>query len=176
MDKLNLQNLSFAVLLGGPVFFGASGQAAEAAACVLAGAIGLAFTNLDKIKRFKGTGFEAETWEQKLNAMIAKETEPELYQGELEESSLEVREFELDESVATVLIALDNPRFTWRSVGGVSEESGFSRAKVARHLKRLEDKWLSLHIGHGKRVNWGLTGLGRDVAYRLRKDRFNSAK
>ena len=42
------------------VLFGLLGKATEMGLIVVAGAVGLAFFNLDKIERFKGAGFEAE--------------------------------------------------------------------------------------------------------------------
>lgn len=46
--------------LGLAVMFGVMGQPSEMGIIVVAGAIGLAFLNIDKIQRFKGAGFEAE--------------------------------------------------------------------------------------------------------------------
>lgn len=40
--------------------FGLMGKPAEMGLIIVAGAIGLAFLNTDKIQRFKGAGFEAE--------------------------------------------------------------------------------------------------------------------
>jgi hypothetical protein len=46
--------------LGLAVMFGVMGKPTEMGIIVVAGAIGLAFLNIDKIQRFKGAGFEAE--------------------------------------------------------------------------------------------------------------------
>lgn len=46
--------------VGLAVMFGLMGKPTEMGIIVVAGAIGLAFVNIDKIQRFKGAGFEAE--------------------------------------------------------------------------------------------------------------------
>ena len=70
------QGFSFAFLLVGPLIFGLLGKPTEMGLSILAGALSLAFSNIDKISKFKGAGFEAEMRE-KVGAIIAKEAEPE---------------------------------------------------------------------------------------------------
>jgi hypothetical protein len=48
------------MLLGISSAYGFMGMTAEMGLAIIAGSIGLAFTNIDKISRFKGAGFEAE--------------------------------------------------------------------------------------------------------------------
>ncbi|WP_139211276.1 hypothetical protein [Azotobacter beijerinckii] len=64
MTNTTAQGLSFAVLLAGPITFGMLGKPAEMGLCIVAASIALAFSNIEKIKRFKGAGFEAEMLER----------------------------------------------------------------------------------------------------------------
>lgn len=162
MGKLNAQFISFSVLLGAPLVLGVLGKPAEAGVCVVAGAISLAFINIDKIKRFKGGGFEAEMRDQ-LEAMVAKETEPEeaLHRG------FQVQAFGFDDNTKKVVLALNSRRYTWRSVGGIAQESGLSRQDVKSCLGWLHENELVMQVGVSKRTNWGLTENGRDVANSL---------
>ncbi len=52
--------ISFFFLLGGAAFFGYLDKLGAMSLSVVAGAIGMAFANLDKFSRIKGAGFEAE--------------------------------------------------------------------------------------------------------------------
>ncbi len=54
---------SFLFLLSGTLFFGVKEQPAEMGLAIIAGAIGMAFSSLDKFEFFKGAGFEAKTRE-----------------------------------------------------------------------------------------------------------------
>lgn len=59
--KSNLTTIiASSITLGLAVMFGVLGKPTEMGIIVVAGAIGLAFLNIDKIQRFKGAGFEAE--------------------------------------------------------------------------------------------------------------------
>jgi len=51
---------SYLMLLGVSSTYGFMGMAAEMGLAILAGSIGLAFANIDKISKFKGAGFKAE--------------------------------------------------------------------------------------------------------------------
>jgi hypothetical protein len=163
VDKSLTPLFSYTVLLGAPLVFGVLGKPAEAGVCVIAGAIGLAFINIDKIKRFKGGGFEAEMKEQ-LEAMVAKEAEPD---DEPVTSGFQGQGFGFDENTRKIILALNNSRYTWRSVSGVAQESGLPCLSVTRSLKWLEENGLVMRVGVRKRINWGLTEQGRDVANSL---------
>lgn len=56
---------SFLFLFCGAVYFGNKGQPAQMGLAIVAGAIGMAFSSLDKFEFFKGAGFEAKTREFK---------------------------------------------------------------------------------------------------------------
>ena len=51
---------SYTMLLGISSIFGFMNMVEEMGLAILAGSIGLAFANIDKISKFKGAGFEAE--------------------------------------------------------------------------------------------------------------------
>jgi hypothetical protein len=57
--KFYTQLLSFGVLLVISSILGLVGRPTEMSIAVVAGALGLAFSNIDKIAKFKGAGFEA---------------------------------------------------------------------------------------------------------------------
>lgn len=59
MDTLKTL-ITLALILGPPMTFGFLGKPKEMGISVLAGAVAAAFLNIDKFKRFKGAGFEAE--------------------------------------------------------------------------------------------------------------------
>jgi len=50
----------FLYLLVGAMFFGYQGKAAEMGLTIVAGALGLAFLNLDRFRSIKAAGFEAQ--------------------------------------------------------------------------------------------------------------------
>lgn len=157
---------SFIVLIGAPVVLGAFGKPAEAGVCVVAGALGLAFTNLHRFKRFKGGGFEAEMKEQ-FEAMIAKEAEPE--EGQ-ESRGFEIQAYGFDDGTRSIVVALNSSNYTWRSIGGISKETGLSETAVISKLHWLRENGLVLQVGVSRRMNWGLSDEGRDVASSLSND------
>ncbi|WP_165857212.1 ArsR family transcriptional regulator [Marinobacter sp. JSM 1782161] len=165
--KIQLAKIaSFIVLLGAPVILGTLGKPAEAGVCVVAGALGLAFANLDRLKRFKGGGFEAEMKDQ-LEAMVAKEAEPDNEQGF---SGFQVHSYGFDETTRRVITALNSSNYTWRSIGGICQETGLSKPAVVSKLNWLRENDLVVQVGVSRRTNWGLSNEGRDVASSLSKD------
>lgn len=52
--------ISFLYLIGATTVFGFSGKTSAMSLSIVAGAIGMAFSNLDKFQKIKGAGFEAE--------------------------------------------------------------------------------------------------------------------
>ena len=150
----------FVVLVGSPVGFGIFGKVAEAGVSVLACCLALAFIHIDKLKRFKGGGFEAEMKDQ-VDAMVAAESEPE---QDGEPSGVSVEWYGLDPAAQQIVNSLNSSRYTWRSIGGICKESGLSRQTVLRQLQWLEKVGLALKVGAGRQVNWGLTKKGREAA------------
>ena len=69
---------SFTVLLVVSSIYGFLSLSAEMALAILAGSIGLAFANIDKVAKFKGAGFEAEM--NMFHTMLESQTEPTIEQ------------------------------------------------------------------------------------------------
>ena len=154
------QIFSFVLLIVGNFVFGWLGKPTEMGLCTLAGAIALAFANIDKLKRFKGAGFEAEMKEAQFQAMIAREAEP---PEKPETPLLSLKAFGLDEDTRKVVRTLGNSKYTWRTPKGVSQESGLPKAAVEKSLDWLLSNRLVIqaHVTNGRR--WGLTEDGRNL-------------
>lgn len=154
------QVASFVLLLGGTFTFGLLGRPAEMSLCTVAAAIGLAFANIERIESFKGGGFEVKTLRMQVQALIAKEAEPE---PASETASLHLRAYGLHEKTRKVVLALGNSKYTWRTVGGIAQETGLSLAEVRAALEWLEKNDLVVEAGKGKSANWGLSEEGRKL-------------
>ncbi|MDA3902505.1 MAG: hypothetical protein PF441_03525 [Desulfuromusa sp.] len=159
MSKDNLQIASFIVLLGCSFFLGLLGKSAEMGLSILAGAISLAFLNIDKIKKFKGAGFEAEMRE-KIEAIIEKETEPTQHESD---GRAKVEAYGTNENDQKVIKALNNSKYTWRYFGGLLKESQQPEADVKRMISWLMDHGLATTSQgeHGKLYT--LSAKGRRV-------------
>lgn len=153
------QGFSFAFLLVGPLVFGLLGKPTEMGLSILAGALSLAFSNIDKISKFKGAGFEAEMRE-KVGAIIAKEAEPEKSDST---HGLTGKAYGLDESTEKVVKALGNSQYTWRTVSGIGQESGLSKNEIARALHWLNLNNLVVKTDSKANANWGLSEDGRNL-------------
>jgi hypothetical protein len=133
-DRLTgLLNFSaFAVLLGVTTWFGATGRRIEMAGAIAASAVALAFLNLNKIRKFKGAGFEAEMFEleDKVDTMVAKQTEPDPEKAPLPLPTI-------TPNMRTVLEALSDRRYTWRSIAGLASQTGLSKGDVQDAVKSL---------------------------------------
>jgi predicted transcriptional regulator len=154
------QASGFFVLLAGPITFGMLGKPTEMGLCILAAAIALAFSNIEKIKRFKGAGFEAEMLEKQVEAMIAKEAEPETKD---ESPFIISKGYGLDDATRGVVRALGNSKYTWRTISGIAQESGLNTASVKRAINWLTMNGLVVHAGTAKSTNWGLSEEGREL-------------
>lgn len=152
--------LSFLVLLVGSLIFGFRRQPKEMVICVLAGALGLSFSNIDKISRFKAAGFEAEMHE-KVEAVIEKETEPKL-QPYVAGDKVEAFALVGDES-PKVIASLMESRYTWRRVEGISNDTGVPQQKVRDTLSWLLENGLAGASLVANEQVWSLTGKGRRV-------------
>ena len=162
MPKVDLNSGSIIVLLGVSSLLGLIGRPAEMGFSVAAGTIGLVFANIDKIRRFKGAGFEAEMRE-KVAAIIEKETEYERPETTTISPELD------DVNKRAVITALGNPRYTWRSVGGIAEETELSSVTVTRALSDMLQLGAVEKSGKRQGVTWRLTRLGRETLAILKK-------
>ena len=145
------------MLFGISTLFGILGRPAEMGLAVVAGALGLAFANIDKISRFKGAGFEAEMRE-KIEAVVTKEIEPPPVE---EDNELSVFRYEGDSNTKKVLQALHNPDYTWRYLSGVRLETGMSKKDVSDALNWLLQNGFVVRSEGSNGTLWSLTEKGR---------------
>lgn len=152
--------LAYGHLILGTLYFGYVGKPTEMGITIVAASIALAFLHIDRIRRFKGAGFEAEMYEQ-VQALVAKETEPE---PELPASPmLTVRGFGMDEGTKKVLLCLGSSNYTWRSASGIAKETGLTPTAVAVALKWLSNNGLAVVSGSRRSANFALTEEGREL-------------
>lgn len=156
-----IQLASYTVLLLGSITLGFLDKTAAMTLAIVAGALGLAFSNIDKIARFKGAGFEAEMRE-KIETIIEKETEPEPDPGKSNQvTPATLADLPLSGDEEDIIRALKNPRYTWRYIGGISNESGTQPEQVLETLEKLVEAGLAREsVGEQGRI-WGLTAKGR---------------
>ncbi len=159
--KTTIQVISYLILLGVSVVLGFMGKPAEMGLAIVAGAIGLAFSDIGKFSRIKGAGFEAELREklEVVEAVIEKETEPSI-SGE-ESTTPRPNVSKIDASTKAVIKALQHPVYTWRYLGGIKKDTGLSEHEVTKSLR-----WLAAN-GYAKQTLgkhgtvWNLTEEGR---------------
>ncbi|MDP3795594.1 MAG: hypothetical protein Q8R06_00390 [Polaromonas sp.] len=154
-----IQTIAFAFLLGASSYFGYIGKPTEMGLSILASVLALAFTNIDKIRKFKGAGFEAEM-RDKVEAMVAKEAEP---SSDAQPAAFTVKAYGLDENTRKVVKSLGNSKYTWRSLTGLARESGLPASTIKVALHWLSENGLAVAAGVGRQVNWGLTEEGREL-------------
>ncbi|HFD0509805.1 TPA: hypothetical protein AB5E20_003673, partial [Vibrio cholerae] len=156
MNKKWLSVGSSAVLLVAPMVFGILGQTVEMGLAILAGSLGLAFSNLDKISRFKGAGFEAEMYSQQLaEAVIVQQTE--------DTDSLKSLAFDISARRQTIMHALLHTKYQSRYVSGLASETGFDKECVRDELDWLKDNGLVESRNSSKGYLWNLTEKGMAV-------------
>jgi hypothetical protein len=157
----NIAQISaYVLLIVGSFVFGLLGKPTEMGLCTLAGAIALAFTNIDKIKRFKGAGFEAEMQEAQVKAIIAKDAEP---AEKPEGPQFSLKAFSLDEDTRKIVKTLGNSKYTWRTSRGISQESGLPTPSVEKSLDWLSSNGLVIQARIKTGERWGLTEDGRNL-------------
>ncbi len=139
------------------------GKPTEMGFAILAGALGLAFANINKIRKFKGAGFEAEMHEQ-IQAVLDKETEPE------PESASSIGVQVADREKWAVLTALGNPKYTWRLLGGIAKEAKLDKETVETILSEFVQSGVAKRGIGRKGSMWTLTVLGRATLALSRND------
>jgi len=163
-DKIDLKKIiqlaSYLVLLGASLLLGLLGKPTEMGLAIAAGSIGLAFANIDKIRRFKGAGFEAEMKEQQMEAVVEKETEPAVDERL---GFIKVEGYSADENVKKVIKALKNPKYTWRYASGIMKETGLPKNEVDRALNWLVENQLAKKSFGSIGTIWSLTLKGRSI-------------
>lgn len=157
MPSLNsaLTFFSAIILLGVSSVFGFMSMPTEMGLSILSGALGMAFSNLDKISEFSGAGFSAKMKDQ-LQAVIDKETEP-------EESDSTDQQQPLNSMETSVLKSLSNHKYTWRTLTGISKNVSLSESETWKILVSLIQKEL-VRTGNKNKTGemiWSLTQSGR---------------
>lgn len=175
--KGKLEFLSYMVLLGGAIIFGLLGRSIEMGLAIVAGAISLSFLNVEKFRRIKGAGFEAELKEQ-IVAVVEKETEP---SGARDSIALgENRDFLtnpvlVDQNAQSVINALQNREYTWRYIEGIQRDTGLSAWEINEALD-----WLTLR-GYARKSRgkhgdiWSLTEQGRYLSRAITHERVSAS-
>ena len=159
--KLVFQIASYVVLFGGSIVFGLIGRPTEMGLTITAGFLGLIFSNIDSVSRFKGPGFEAEMRKQEqLNEVIAKEIEP---ISDNKALGISCESYGTDEKTKAVIRSLKNPKFTWRHLAGIVKESRLDEKEVENALSWLVENDLGKKSIGPKGQIWSLTFKGRDV-------------
>lgn len=156
MEKV-LKFFSAVMLLAVSCYFGYMSQPTEMGLAILAGALGLAFSNIDKLAEFSGAGFSAKMKDQ-IQAVVEKETETAPFSND------EVAQASAIE--AAVLKALSNPKYTWRTLFGISKDSDYGEAEVYTALIKLIGKDFVRNANKNKtgEMIWALTDRGRQIA------------
>lgn len=148
------QIFSVVVLLGVSTCMAFKGMPTEMGIAVVAGALGFAFSNLEKFSKIKGAGFEAEL-KQQIEAVLEKETEPEV-------GSKEILSY-IPEGSAKVAKAIANSKYTWRSVNGLVKETGIDIKEIGKHINWLVDRAYAEHSFGKSGSIYSLTRWGRQL-------------
>lgn len=154
--KITFQIVSYGMLLVISSIYGFIEKPAEMGMAVLAGALGLAFSNLDKISRFKGAGFEAEM--NMVQTMIENQTEP--MPDQKEEAK---KKDDLTEEENKILKCLQKPGYTWRYAKTVAGEISQSIPITERSLISLMSRGLAKSGKGSNGEIWAITTLGKSV-------------
>ncbi len=157
--KYLLPIISSVVLFGVSTILGFCGKPVEMGLAIVAGSIGLAFSNIDKIKKFEGAGFKAEMVD-KLNMIVDKETEPEISTEVVSEEQSSFI-YDLNETDVKILESLNSEKYTWRTATGVSKEIGLTSTATSGLLMLLAQHALVKGSKGQKGKIWALTNAGR---------------
>lgn len=157
--KFVVQVCGYATLLGGALLFGALGRSVEMGLAIVAGALALAFSEIERFRRIKGAGFEAELWDQ-IVAVVEKETESPPLEVDKEASPLSAS---VDSSTKNVMNALQHPEYTWRYLGGIKQDTKLESNKVSQTLKWLVENGYARRSQGKHGPIWSLTEEGRHL-------------
>ena len=110
------------------------------------------------LNEVKNTKEKLENMKKDVEPIISKETEAQ--EAEVTNSFLKVRGFSFDEDAKKVLKSLDSSKYAWRSLTGITQETGLPKENVLNSLN-----WLSsngLVVKTSEKGRWGLSLEGRD--------------
>lgn len=136
--------------------YGFMSLSAEMSLAIVAGSIGLAFSNIDKIAKFKGAGFEAEM--KMVHTMLESQTEPTLEQKEAAKTQQTLTH---DENC--ILVCLLKQGYTWRYANTISSETGIYKSEVIDYLHSLMAKGFTKNGEGSNGEIWSITPLGRSL-------------
>ena len=129
--------------------------------CLIASLSSKAFiqTISDRIlSEVKETKDKLEGIKKDVEPIISKETE-----AEETGSFLKVRAFSFDEESKKVLNSLGSSKYAWRTLTGLTQETGLSKENVLNSLNWLSSNLLVVKTIEKGRTLWGLTLEGRDI-------------
>ena len=157
--KTVIKFFGFVVLLFGTIVFGFLGQPTEMALTIVASSMALVFSDIERFKKVKGAGFEAEMRDQ-IEAIIDKETEPTESEDSKNTSPLTAT---LDRESKAILNAIDSPKYTWRYQSGIMKGSKIGRDVALKKLAWLvEHGFVRRSVGKYGTI-WSLTEQGRHM-------------
>jgi len=159
--KIVFKVSSAIILLVVPCYFGYMSQPTEMGLSILAGALGLAFANLDKLSEFSGAGFSAKMKDQ-MQAVVEKETEFTPFERGENQGT---RSAPIDEAI---LNALSDPKYTWRTLSGISKDAHCTEEEAWTALVSLVgDKLVRVtNKNNTGDMIWALTSRGRQIVAR----------
>ncbi len=109
----------------------------------------------------KKTKEKVKDTEKLTGPIISKATEPQEATGT--ESFLKARGFSFDENAKKVLNSLGSSKYAWRTLAGITQETGLAKENVLNSLNWLSSNRLAVKTGEKGRTLWGLTSEGRDI-------------
>jgi hypothetical protein len=166
-EKLIVRSVSFFLLLFGSAVFGFLERPVEMGLMIVASAIALAFSDLEKFSRIKGAGFEAELRE-KMVAIVEKETESDVsYEG----SNISLlNNYMPTQNANAVMMAFYNSKYTWRSLNGLEKDTKLSSSEVDVALNELVTNQYARRAKSNKGHLWSLTDNGRRGVKAINED------
>lgn len=141
------------VLLGISTALGFLGKPTEMGLAITAGALGLAFSNIDKFKTFKGAGFSAEMRDQMIaESVVVQQTDDTVH--------LKALAFEINERRQQIMSSLLHTEYYSRSLGGIAKALGYPKDIVADELEWMREHDLASKRNHTVGYLWNLTETG----------------
>ena len=156
MNKL-IRFSAFTIMLLGTMILAFLSKPAEMALAIVAAAMALVFNDIDRFKKIKGAGFEAELVE-KIEAIMEKETEPTDWE---DSDTTSPREAKIDSEIKAVMEALNHPEYTWRYLPGIVKATGSSKQIVVNKLEWLVENGFARRSTGKRGPIWSLTEEGR---------------
>jgi ribosomal protein L17 len=113
------------------------------------------------LKEIKNTKEKLADIKKDVEPIISKETEAQETEGR--GFFLNARGFSFDENVKKLLNSLGSSKYAWRTLAGMSQETGLATPTVLKSLNWLLSNSLAVKTNEKGRTLWGLTLEGRDM-------------